>query len=1369
MPRATPSSSRPERCAPATRRRIAPSAVWPAPLLASFNFAAAAAPRLLLLTALAALALTVAADCAFSASNRLAALSGSAGPAAAAAAAAAAPPPRQYHASLPLHGRRVPPKQRLRMAAAPLARPAAAAARARARRSLLKRVDATAKATAGAAAAGKAVLLEASQLSALVQLNKAWGAWGKNGNASTACAAWKGVTCSPKGLVVGLDSNEFPQSDSSPTGAMPAAISTLATLQHLDLTYINLVGTIPSLATLTSLTHLALGTDGNTVTGTLDGLAWLSSLSNLQTLFLGYFAEFTGDLSSLHILSHLEKLESLTVTSFTNATGEIPTQIRYMTGLTALKLSLLRAVEFPDWVTHLSNLQSLNVDSDDPRRQGLLSDDISLLTALTSLSIGGNNLEGYLPKSWSTLVSLEYLTLNNNRLQGTIPATLSALTALVDVNLSWNYLSGTIPPAFTTNIGTLSLGYNAFTGNIPPHLALPSLSSLQLSNNLFTGGIPNAFTRLTNMGSLDVGNNSLSSGLDVVAQMTWLTIIDLSTNNFSGVLPASLTAIKNLSFLLIGDNHFTGTFPLPVLQMKSLEFLDLSNNSFSGIIPDKLAAITTLQDINLDDNKFHGTIPVGVFKLPLLNSLQVANNFLSGGLPKTLRASTSLVTLSLGGNGFLGPLPDFSLWNVSIIFLALNNNNFTGSIPDSISTLTTLEALGLNNNQLTGSIPAAIFNMTTLKNLYLASNNLSGSLPSAISRLEHLEQIWLDNNGIEGPLPSAICSLPLLWRIMASNNHLYGPIPDCLFNKCINQIDVSGNSLYGRINRNFKNMAPENALINLAHNYFYGDAVLFAAGCQVCPMEITDPNSLDLGNTFDSFAGKCISSVTSSIRDYSVAGAGQGARVSLLGNCLTLSPDADCVSNATQRSAAACHAFCSITDNGPCDGHGACVPPAPASTSNFTCQCDAGYSAIDAGNGSTCAIVNSTTTTVSSLSTGAIVGIAVGCFAGFVLLAAVLAWLLWPRGQKKWEGLDVCEQFTLQQMVKATNNWSKENVLGKGGFGIVYQGVSPQGQPWAIKRSTVMTNDFETEVRAMASLHHANLVRLLGFCLDQNLETGKQEQILVYEFVGNRDLEYHIYKTKNPLTLRQRLRLAQGAAEGLAYLHGFERSIVHRDIKPANILVTSDMNAKVADFGLLKLLTHGDADATRVAGTPGYVDPDYNRTNIITAKSDVFSFGIVLLELLSGQPPQVHKKSHIREWAMKLVEAYELDELKDSKLQAGEDSIVDFADLALDCIKAPGTRRPDMKEVAYRLNALIDKHCPDKEEEWESAAKEGSSSTGTGEDDASSEMNSDVTSGMGGRESWMSRSHGGGGSFTSMGSITEGVKSWLQMKPTKGY
>eukprot|EP00897_Mesotaenium_endlicherianum_P001318 jgi/Mesen1/1213/ME000129S00312 len=281
-------------------------------------------------------------------------------------------------------------------------------------------------------------------------------------------------------------------------------------------------------------------------------------------------------------------------------------------------------------------------------------------------------------------------------------------------------------------------------------------------------------------------------------------------------------------------------------------------------------------------------------------------------------------------------------------------------------------------------------------------------------------------------------------------------------------------------------------------------------------------------------------------------------------------------------------------------------------------------------------------------STGAIAGTAVGaCVLAAVLL---LAAIVWGRRRYNQQGpLDLEGQVLLRklkagavqyiplaELERATDNFSDANSMGAGGFGTVYKGQGPDGKAWAVKRANKATQqgfkDFAEEARVggsvqvdlISQLNHVNLVALLGFCTD------KGEQIFVYEFMPNATVDDWLYPKqgsgRQPLTFEQRLMIAVGAARGLSYLHSFAKEpIIHRDVKAENILLDAKLQAKVADFGLLKRLGDGadNLNTARLAGTRGYMDPEYFSTFRVTPKSDVYSFGVVLLELCTGKRPIV--------------------------------------------------------------------------------------------------------------------------------------------------
>ncbi|CAI5536490.1 unnamed protein product [Closterium sp. Naga37s-1] len=288
----------------------------------------------------------------------------------------------------------------------------------------------------------------------------------------------------------------------------------------------------------------------------------------------------------------------------------------------------------------------------------------------------------------------------------------------------------------------------------------------------------------------------------------------------------------------------------------------------------------------------------------------------------------------------------------------------------------------------------------------------------------------------------------------------------------------------------------------------------------------------------------------------------------------------------------------------------------------------------------------------------------------------------------------VCQQYPFDLIRQVTEDFSETRRIGSGGYSDVYRAVDPMDPTvlWAVKRAKVITNDFKREINEMASKHHPNLVRLLGFCLDMDVVNERTEQILIYEYMLNGDLETWVGPdAPRFLTLSQRFAILIGAAHGLEYLHSF--GIVHRDIKLANILLDRHMHAKVADFGLVRMGEGTSVGTTRILGTPGYVDPAYSRTRRATTATDVYSYGIVILEVMTGQRAMMgsgERQINIKDWADHHVLARDANSLKDPRLDIPipDDLTLRIARFALTCTSLPTANRPTMSQIYTELKKM---------------------------------------------------------------------------------
>ncbi|KAG5242799.1 receptor protein [Salix suchowensis] len=298
-------------------------------------------------------------------------------------------------------------------------------------------------------------------------------------------------------------------------------------------------------------------------------------------------------------------------------------------------------------------------------------------------------------------------------------------------------------------------------------------------------------------------------------------------------------------------------------------------------------------------------------------------------------------------------------------------------------------------------------------------------------------------------------------------------------------------------------------------------------------------------------------------------------------------------------------------------------------------------------------------------------------------------------------------QFSFQELKSATGNFRPDSILGEGGFGYVFKGWIEENGTAPAKPGSGITvavkslkqdglqghREWVAEVDFLGQLHHPNLVKLIGYCIEDD------QRLLVYEFMTRGSLENHLFRRTIPLPWSSRIKIALGAAKGLAFLHGGPEPVIYRDFKTSNILLDSEYNAKLSDFGLAKAGPQGDKThvSTRVVGTYGYAAPEYVMTGHLTSKSDVYSFGVVLLEILTGRRSLDKKRpsgeQNLVAWARPyLADKRKMYQLVDPRLELNYSlkAVQKVSQLAYNCLSRDSKSRPTMDEVVKVLTPLQD-------------------------------------------------------------------------------
>ncbi|CAO2152982.1 unnamed protein product [Urochloa humidicola] len=846
-------------------------------------------------------------------------------------------------------------------------------------------------------------------------------------------------------------------------------------------------------------------------------------------------------------------------------------------------------------------------------------------------------------------LKLEILILAGNSLSGDIPPSLGG-SSLIHVDLGSNSLTGGIPEYLVNgSIQVLRLKSNRLTGNLPEALFnSSSLTTISLHENFLIGSIPQITVISPPLIYLNLRENKLSGPIPhSLGNLSSLVYLNLGMNNLVWTIPESLSRIPTLQKIRLNNNNLSGHVPLSLFNMSSIIFLSLGNNILNGRMPSNIAyALPKIESLILTSNRFEGTIPTSLQNASHLEDIYIAKNMVTGFIP-FFGSLPNLVNLDVGGNmlqagnwAFLSSLSNCT----KLATLMLDSNNLDGNLPASVGNLpNSLERLWLRDNQISGPIPSEIGNLKNLTELLMGYNILSGVIPPIVANLRNMVVLGIANNNLSGQIPDTIGRLSYLNTLYLEENNLSGSIPVSIGHcRQLQILNLSHNSLVGSIPSNLLKISSLSIYLDLSYNYLSGQI----------PEEVgnlININTLKISNNqlsknIPSTLGHCVLLEFLEIQGNFLEGSIPQTFINLVGmNEMDLSRN--------NLSGAIPGFLASLSNlhilNLSFNNFKGVVPMGGIFSNEWAVSLQGNSRICTSSTVPTSGLPLCTEWVHMKRRNNFIPKIVLPiCF--FAIVVTLSCFVIILKRKKEQSSVPQLKQYdqgmkriTFQDIKTGTNEFSSANLIGSGSFGTVYKCCLEENIV-AIKIFDLdkfgANESFIAECETLKNIKHRNLVQVITLCSSLDL-TGKEFKALVFKYMpnGNLDMwlhqEVHEPARRMKLSLSQRISIAFDVAFALDYLHNQSSCpLIHCDLKPSNVLLDLDMTAHVGDFGLARFLSttanegHTCSESLScLRGSLGYIPPEYATNAKISTRGDVYSFGVLLLEMVTGTRPTDEK------------------------------------------------------------------------------------------------------------------------------------------------